>query len=348
MKGKSEPRFPNRETIAKAALATLGSLAAAAAAVVTSARRSERAHRPRGRYVDVSGVKVHYLENGSGPPIVLLHGNALSSEDFAVSGMIEHLAQRHRVIAFDRPGFGRTTRPRGTDWTPERQAALVHAALGKLGVARPTVVGHSLGSLVTVALGIAYPQDVGALVLLSGYYFPSVPLGLPLFAIPALPVVSDIMRFTLWPAIARLSGRGIARLLFAPSAVTKNFERYPFAMSRRPSQIRATVEDAKFMEPAARELSRHYRELTMPIEILSGDGDKIVNSRNQSERLARELPNARAGTIEGAGHMIHYIAPERVYAAIDSAEQRALGFAGTSENTTLEASGGFAKWPASH
>jgi pimeloyl-ACP methyl ester carboxylesterase len=76
---------------------------------------------------------------------VLLHGDGSLVEDFATSGLMERLAARHRVIALDRPGYGRSERPRDRAWTPQAQAALLAQAFVRLGIERPVVVGHSWG-----------------------------------------------------------------------------------------------------------------------------------------------------------------------------------------------------------
>ncbi|GAC1550716.1 MAG: alpha/beta hydrolase [Vulcanimicrobiaceae bacterium] len=321
MESDREPAAPNRNIVKSAAI-TAAILGATATAVAVSARQTERAHPATGRFLTVDGVTMHYIDAGTGSPIVLIHGNAMSGEDYVASGIVADLARRHRVIVFDRPGFGHTERPRGTDWTPIRQAALIHAALAQLGIADAVVVGHSLGSLVAVALAIAHREDARALVLLSGYYYPTLPFGLSPFALPALPVLSDISRFTVSPVVARMTSSAVAEFMFAPAPVAASFADYPLAMSRRPSQIRATTEDASFMDPAADELQGLYGQLRMPIEILAGDGDKVVNTQAQSERLSRDVANAHFATVPHAGHMIHYIAPDRIVAAIEAAARR--------------------------
>ena len=67
------------------------------------ARNAERRNPPKGTFLEVDGVRLHYLEKGSGLPVVLLHGNQSMAEDFAISGVIDLLAKKYRVIAFDRP-----------------------------------------------------------------------------------------------------------------------------------------------------------------------------------------------------------------------------------------------------
>jgi pimeloyl-ACP methyl ester carboxylesterase len=69
------------------------------------------------------------------------------------------LAKAHRVIAFDRPGFGYSERPRDRVWTPEEQAALVRAALRALDVDRPVLYGHSFGAPVVVTFALMYPEE---------------------------------------------------------------------------------------------------------------------------------------------------------------------------------------------
>src|SRR6201986_548983 len=70
------------------------------------AQRAERRYPARGRFLEVSGVRLHYLERGEGPPVVLLHGNGATAEEFEAAGLIDRLSVNHGVLAFDRPGFG--------------------------------------------------------------------------------------------------------------------------------------------------------------------------------------------------------------------------------------------------
>ena len=182
---------PRNKQLALAALGT-AALAATAGWVARKANRAEQDHVPQGSFIQVDGVRLHYIERGRGAPVVLLHGNAVSAEDFVVSGLIDRLAQRYRVIAFDRPGFGHSERPRDRLWTPDAQAALLQKALSVLGIDRPVVLGHSWGTLVALALAVGEGANVRQLVLVSGYYFPSARLNVILAAPPAIPVIGDV------------------------------------------------------------------------------------------------------------------------------------------------------------
>ena len=142
----------------------IGALAVSAIVNRQLATRAERRSRPIGQFIEVDGVRLHYVERGKGKPLVLLHGNGSMIQDFETSGLIDIAAKRYRVIVFDRPGYGYSERPRGTIWTPDAQADLLHRALKQLGIARAIVLGHSWGASVAIALALKYPKAVSALI----------------------------------------------------------------------------------------------------------------------------------------------------------------------------------------
>ena len=267
----------------------LGAAVLAAAALTNHAlaRRAERRKPPEGKFITIDGVRLHYIERGAGPVIVLLHGNGTMARDFVLSGVLDLLAKDHRVIAFDRPGFGFSERPRGRIWTAEAQAALLHEALSgsRCGA---VVVGHSWGTLVALALALREPADVAGLVLLSGYYFPSVRADVALGSWPAVPVLGDILRYTISPLVGRLTAPMVYRKLFAPSPVARRFaSEFPLELAVRPSQIRASAAETALMIPGAAGLAGHYPELTIPIAIVAGIGDKIVDSEQPGRAPGR-------------------------------------------------------------
>lgn len=311
LSGLSAPRHAGLAVAATAAAAT-------ALWVRHRAHRAERRHPPAGRFIKIDGARLHYLELGDGPPVVLLHGKAMLLQDFVASGLIERLASRHRVIAFDRPGYGYSTRPRDRLWTPGAQAALLARAFARMGVERPVVVGHSLGALVALALAVGHPSATRGLVLLAGYYYPTARLDVLLDAPAALPVLGDAMRHTVWPLLDDLLLPAMTRAMFSPASVPSRFlQVVPRSMVTRPAQIRASAEDSAFMVPAAAGLRRHYRDLHLPVHILAGAGDRIIDPQAHAVRLNRELPDSTLTVLPRAGHMVHYAATRRVVALVD-------------------------------
>jgi pimeloyl-ACP methyl ester carboxylesterase len=316
---------PTRRLLAdnKGTAATILGLAALAVFNTVAARRAERKNPPQGRFISVDGINLHYIEKGSGPPVVLLHGNQVTAEDFEISGVLGLVARTHRVIAFDRPGFGYSERPRGTIWSAFAQARLIHKALRQLGVEAPVIVGHSWGAMVALAHALDYPGDTGALLLLGGYYFPSLRLDSALTLPAALPVIGTVLSHTLSPLMARLTGPAVVKAVFSPADVAPRFKRdFPFSLAVRPSQISATAVDANLMGPDAARMMGRYRSLTLPVTIMAGKGDKIVSVEKQAERLHAMLPQSRFELLDGAGHMLHYNHPELVAEAVDALSQQ--------------------------
>ncbi len=283
----------------------------------TRARRAEQRHPARGAFVTIEGTRLHYIERGSGTPIVLLHGNGAMAEDFVASGLVDRLAATHRVIAIDRPGFGYSARPRGRAWTARRQAALIHKAFAALGIEQPVVVGHSWGTLVALELALDHPLDTAGLVLLAGYFFPSVRFDVALAIPNAMPLIGDVLNHTVAPPLSSALAPRVLRKIFAPSPVPERFERgFPLALALRPKQLQSTAQDTSLLIAAAAGAQRRHHDLAVPTAILAGASDAIVDTAAQSQRLAQEVA-VRLEIISGAGHMIHYDAPEAVAGAIE-------------------------------
>ncbi len=299
-------------------LGVLAGFVVLAVVVTAAAKIAEWRNPPKGRSVTINGTKVHYLVRGEGEPIVLLHGNATMVEDFVTSGLVERLAQKHKVIVVDRPGFGYSTRPRDDAWPAERQALLIEAALARIGTGPATVVGHSWGTLVALALAAQQPERVRSLVLLSGFYFPEMRFDVMLAAPVATPVVGDILRYTLTPASGVVLMPATLRAMFGPPTVPERFKReFPVSMMLRPWQIRAAVEDGVMMIPAAASLRPTYGRIHAPTLIMAGSEDRIVDPDRHARRLHGVLPQSTVEILEGDGHMIHHTALDKVAAAIE-------------------------------
>jgi pimeloyl-ACP methyl ester carboxylesterase len=292
-------------------------LASTAAWVAQRARSTESRNPPAGNFVNVDNTRVHYIERGRGTPLVLLHGNTLRLEDFVASGLVERLARNYRVLAFDRPGFGYTERPRNRLWTAAAQAALLRQAFLQLGVERPIVLGHSWGTLVALELALMASVAVRKLVLVSGYYFATPRLDAVLAAPVAVPILGDVMRYTVTALSARLLLGRTVKAMFAPQPVPLNFMgTLNREMLLRPVQIRANSEDAAYMMSSASALQRRYGAMRLPTVILAGAADKAVDPEQHARRLHVELENSQLQVLPGVGHMLHHAAPTKVLDAV--------------------------------
>jgi pimeloyl-ACP methyl ester carboxylesterase len=217
----------NSHPYAFGAAAAIATLTACALLNHYLAEKAVQKNPPMGKFVEIDGVRLHYMERGEGQPLVLLHGNGSMIQDFECSGLIEMAAKNYRVIVFDRPGYGHSERPRGTIWSPDAQAAVIHAALMRIGVLRATVFVHSWGTSVAVALALKHPEVVASLVLASGYYYPTARADVVALSGPAVPVIGDLMSLTLAPLISRAMWPFSLGTMFSPKPVPAKFKGFP-------------------------------------------------------------------------------------------------------------------------
>jgi pimeloyl-ACP methyl ester carboxylesterase len=178
--------------------------------------------------------------------------------------------------------------------------------------------------MVAVSLALQAPTLVRSLVLLSGYYFPTARMDVALNTPLALPGIGDALRHTVSPPLARLMLPAGIRAMFAPASVPEHFDRlFPKDLMVRPLQLRASAEDAALMTPSVVELEQHYRELTLPVVILTGGDDQIADVDRQSKRLHEEIPQSELIVLPGLGHMVHHLAPDAVIKAVNRAAELA-------------------------
>lgn len=311
-------QFPTRRPSNWRTPALLAAAGLAASFLYVQAKKKsvEQDNPPAGKFIEVDGVRLHYLERGDGPALVLLHGNGLSSHDFDLSGLLDQAAKTHHVIAFDRPGFGYSERPSDTSWTPEAQARLIYQALHALRIERPIVVGHSWGTLVAMAMALDFPKYVRGVALVSGYYFPSGRIDARLASLPALPVLGHFLRYTVGPLVGRMLWPAVVKRLFGPASAPARFDRLPVWMALRPAQLGAHAAESGLMIPAAARLSQRYAELTMPIAVIAGSDDLFASAEQNAVRLHQEISHSDLVLQPGMGHMPHYADPARIMQAV--------------------------------
>lgn len=313
------PRHARTPSLLTIAAATVGSLVVAAAVNRHLAAKAERGSPPTGRFIEVDGVKLHFVDQGTGDPLVMLHGNGSMIQDFACSGLIDLAAKERRVIAFDRPGFGHSESPRTSVWTADAQATLLQNALAKMGISTATVFGHSWGASVAVAMALRYPGLVRELVLASGYYYPTSRIDTVASVAAASPVFGDFLSLTLSPLLGRVMWPITMARMFGPKSEPGKFRGFPRGLALRPSQLRAAAAESALMGPGAVATSGRYGELKMPVSIVAGDQDRLIDTESQSARLHSDIAHSSFRRIAANGHMIQQTATEDVLSAIREA-----------------------------
>jgi pimeloyl-ACP methyl ester carboxylesterase len=277
-----------------------------------TAWRVERADPPRGRFLDLDGCRIHYVDEGAGPPLFLIHGlgGQLGNFNYALVG---RLAKEFRVIAVDRPGSGYSTRPAGADPRLRAQGELMAKAIGALKLDRPLVVGHSLGGAISLAIGLDHPECASGLALIA-------PVTQVVETVPApfrgLDIKSRLVRrIVAWTLATPLGIIGADRVLgqvFGPERVPPDFITLGGgALGLRPKSFYATSTDLEAVNDGFAEMIARYPTLTLPVGILFGKGDQLLDYRIHGLKTKDQIPKLDLALMEG-GHMLPVTAPEAV------------------------------------
>ena len=283
--------------------------------------------RPKEHYLNVDKTHLRYVENGAGPVVVLIHGNAGSVDDFDFQGL-GGLCSNHRVIAVDRPGHGKSNRPNGSDATLEFQTRLLHEALAQLGITRPVLVGHSWGGALALAYAVAYPKDLSGVVLLAPAAYPDGGPDQFMRAVLKTPVIGDVSltigRICLGPHLLRKELRDA----FYPDAVPEDYLRRASSSWLKHKQVRAILEDEYGLDKELKKLSEHYSEIAVPAVIVTGDHDKVVSAGANAFRLKTTIRQAQLIELKNTGHQVPQTHPESISNALNlisntSAQSRA-------------------------
>jgi pimeloyl-ACP methyl ester carboxylesterase len=289
-----------------------------------TARQIEAALPPAGRFVDVPGARLHVVERGQGPALLLVHGLAGQLCHFTY-GIVDQLATRYRVVAVDRPGSGYSVRTLGASATLGAQADALAALIETLQLGRSVVVGHSLGGAVALALAQRHPQRVAGLALIA-------PLTHMVQGIsPAFkdleitkPWLRTLVAWTLAVPVSIARRDKVLALVFGPEAVPRDYAtRGGGLLTLRPSHVIAASTDLVAIAEDLPGMTQHYGTMQLPVSILFGRSDRLLNPHDQGEALAAELPGAQLTLLEG-GHMLPITAPERTAQFILEAAARAL------------------------
>jgi 3-oxoadipate enol-lactonase len=267
------------------------------------------AHRVRaqGQYAEVNGTRLYYQVEGSGHPLVLIHGWPMSARMWDDQARV--LSQYYRVIRYDRRGFGRSPGRPWHEGSAEHDPADLAALLRYLGVSRTYVLGHSQGGSVAIAFTLEHPDQVDALILhgaaVDGFVLPE-----------SGPFAShDSVR-----SLMRDSGMAAFRRRWLAHPINA----VPDAKADVRTRIADIVEQyggADVLQtappPTTSALAAIYRvnTISVPTLVLVGSSDLPFFQIN-ADVLAFLIPSAQKVVVQGGAHLVNMIEPERYNAEV--------------------------------
>lgn len=272
------------------------------------AHRVEQALPPQGRFINIGADRIHYVEYGNGPPVVFVHGLSGQLRNFAYLHLNE-LAQTHRVILIDRPGSGHSTRGASSSASIPAQARTVAMFIDAMGLNQPVLVGHSLGGAIALAVGLNHPDSVSRLALIAplthlveaGHAFGGLLIRSPL--------VRRIVAVTVAIPFAIKGSRSIMDIVSGPDSVPKDFAmKGGGLLGLRPRSFYAASSDLMAIADELPAMETRYASLRLPVDVLYGREDRILDWRSHGEALKAKLDRTNLRLVDG-GHMLPVTAP---------------------------------------
>lgn len=278
--------------------------------------------RPGMALVEGEGVSVHVDSWGQGEPVLLIHG-ASSDMDVFKPSIIPALQDSYRLTAYDRPGHGFSPdRPEGAE-TLAVQAAVAADVIRMRGLQRPIVLAHSWGGAVALRLALDHPELVGGLVLVApvAYEWPG---GVSWHLHwSGHPLAGPLFNHVLSRPFADAAVRSGMTSAFAPAPVPEGyFEAASVARAGDPRSLRSNGLELLSSKREVKAQQDRYASISVPVAILAGDGDTVVNTGIHSRRLAETLPTVRLEVLDGVGHLPHEYSPATVRELVDWVLQR--------------------------
>lgn len=277
---------------------------------------TEPAIRPYfGQFVSANGLRLHFVSKGAGRPIVFIHGNPGSHQDFS-RNLLGELSESYRAVAFDRPGHGHSERHQGATVTVEVQARILRRALKQLSIERPIIVGHSWGGAVALAMALERQEDLAGLVLLAPAAYPG-DTAQWWTLLPNVPWLGNFFLKTLTPLLGRRIVSSSLKEAYHPQPVQEDYAQAAAALWTRPEQIRACASDDRSLDGSLNLLSERYPEIRLPVVIVTGDSDLLVKPEEHACRLHQSISGSKLIRLQGVGHQIPQTRPESVVEAIE-------------------------------
>jgi pimeloyl-ACP methyl ester carboxylesterase len=305
------------------ALAAIATLALVTGVLVLftgwMARRAQSVVPPLGDFLPLDGSRIHFVDVG--PDVgrgsdhtrtgVMIHGLGGTMRSFTYS-LVDDLRKEFRVITLDRPGSGYSTRPDDRA-SVTHQAQLVARFIAAKGLDRPLVVGHSFGGAVALALALDHPRSVGGLALLAPLTHPQVTIPKPFRGLEIKsPLLRWLLAWTLAVPVGICRRQATLEVMFGPDPVPRDFAtRGGGLLGMRPRSIYAMSTDLMALGSELTELANRYQRLTLPVGILFGAADRILDSQFHGVAMAAKVAGLDLELIENGGHMTPITAPCR-------------------------------------
>ena len=260
-----------------------------------------------GRYVEVEGLRLHYLEEGEGEPVLLLHGWPTSS--YLWRDVIGPLARTNRAIALDLPGFGRSDKPLDASYSFRFYERALTGFLDAVGVERVALAVHDVGGPIGLYWAAQHPERVTRLALLNTLVYARLSVAAIAFVLASR--VPGVRGFLTSPSGIRRAIRFGVHDKSRLSDETIRAYQEPFAT--REAQRVLQRAGTRLHPGGLREIERWLPSLEAPVRIVYGKRDRILpDVARTMKKVQRDVGGAEMTVLDDCGHFLQEERPEEI------------------------------------
>ncbi|OYT98751.1 MAG: alpha/beta hydrolase [Burkholderiales bacterium PBB1] len=261
-----------------------------------------------GDLVELDGMRLHLRDSGpkNAPAVIMVHGFGGSLHSW--EPWARALSSNHRVIRFDLPGCGLTAPDPSGDYTDARSMQLLIALMDRLGIARASIVGHSIGGRIAWTFAATHPERVDKLVLVApdGFASPGFEYG----RAPEVPFSAELMRFVLPKPLLRMSLEpAYGNPTFLSDDLTTRYHDLMLAPGSRDALL-ARMRQTTLVDPIPL-----LQRIQAPTLLVWGEADAMIPYANSGDYL-KAIPHAKRVSLPGVGHLPQEEAADESIAAV--------------------------------
>ena len=263
-------------------------------------------------YEDVAGSRVHYVDEGSGAPLLMLHGNPTWS--FLYRNIITGLRDRYRCIAVDHPGFGLSRPAPGYGFTPAEHAGVLEQLVERLDLSGITMMVQDWGGPIGFAVATRHPERFQAFVIGNTWAWPKSDPGTQVFSRLLGGPVGRRLIANRNLFVEKILPGGVRRVTLPEAVMDAYRGPFPTPASRRPTSVfpREILDSRPFLA----EVQQRLPQLSERRTLLVWPTKDVAFREPERKRWEELFPNHRTVLLEGAGHYMQEDAPGEIIAAI--------------------------------